>query len=89
MALLGISAIGIVVGIIVHLILGKDGYAWFGEIILSFVGAVLLGLITGIFVGMREISVEVMVAALVGAVAVGAIITVLTFRSVGRGFGSS
>lgn len=89
MALAGIAAIGIVVGIIVHLILGRDGYSWFGEIILAFVGAVLLGLITGIFVGMRQITVEVMVAALVGAVIVGVVITVLTLRSVDRRIGEA
>jgi uncharacterized membrane protein YeaQ/YmgE (transglycosylase-associated protein family) len=89
MALIGIAAVGVVVGILAHLILGADGYSWFGEIILAFVGAVLFGLITGIFVGMREIKPEVIVASLVGAVIVEGIVVLLTLRSSGRALGRS
>jgi hypothetical protein len=87
MALAGIAAIGVVVGIIAHLLLGKDGYSWFGEIMLACVGAVTFGLVTGIFVGMREIKPEVMIAALIGAVLVDAVVVWLTIRATGRGLG--
>jgi len=89
MGLLGIAAVGIIVGIVAHLILGEDGYSWFGEILLALVGAILFGLITGIFVGMREVKPEVIIAALIGALLVESIVVVTTFRAVGRGFNRS
>ena len=85
MALIGIAAVGIVIGIVTHLILGRDGYSWFGEIVLAIVGACLFGLVTGILVGMREIKVEVMIAALIGAAIVDAIAVMVTRRAAGRG----
>ncbi|HEX9014912.1 MAG TPA: hypothetical protein VF960_02795 [Chloroflexota bacterium] len=89
MLIIYIVAVGIVVGIVAHLILGSDGYSWFGEIILGIVGAILFGLMSGILVGEREFRIEPVAFAAVGAVIVEAIAIVLTFRSVGRGFGGS
>ena len=89
MGLLGIAVVGIIVGIVAHLILGEDGYSWFGEILLALVGAILFGLITGIFIGMREVKPEVIIAALIGALLVESIVVVVTFRAVGRGFSGS
>lgn len=84
-----IAAVGIVIGIVAHLILGKDGYSWFGEIILGVVGATIFGFLSGILYGEREFRIEPVIIAAIGAVIVEAIAIVLTFRVTGRGMGSS
>lgn len=89
MGLLGIAVAGIIVGIVAHLILGEDGYSWFGEILLATVGALLFGMLTGVVVGMREIKPEVIIAALIGAVVVSAIVVFVTRRAVGRRVGQA
>jgi uncharacterized membrane protein YeaQ/YmgE (transglycosylase-associated protein family) len=103
--MVAIAVVGIVVGIIAHLILGSDGYSWFGEIILGFAGATIFGLFVGILAGARNMGIDgflagtgplnfgifaqILVAAAVGAVIFDGIAIWLTFRSTGRGFGQS
>lgn len=99
MLVIVIAVIGVVVGILAHLILGLDGYSWFGEIIIGIGGAAVFGMVVGILAGARELmvnpagalenpaAIQVIVAGILGAILVEAIIILLTFRAVGRGFG--
>ena len=87
MLVIYIAAVGIAVGIVAHLILGSDGYSWFGEVIIGIVGAMLFGLLSGILIGERDFRIEPVIIAAIGAVIVEAIAIVFTFRSTGRGFG--
>ena len=84
-----IAVVGMAVGIVAHLILGRDGYSWFGEVILGIVGATLFGFLSGILIGERELRIEPIIVAALGAAIVEAIAIALTFRSTGRGFGRS
>lgn len=83
MALLGIVGVGVVAGVIAHLILREDGYSVFGEIMLGVLGAVVLGLIAGILVGMRQISLEVVLASALGSAAILAVVVGVTLRTKG------
>ncbi len=84
-----IVAVGIVIGLVAHLILGDDGYSWFGEIILGIAGATIFGFLSGILYGEREFRIEPVIIAAIGALIVEAIAIALTFRVTGRGFGRS
>jgi len=81
MALFGMLGIGIVGGIIAHLILGRNGYSYFGEIMLGCVGSLLFGMLAGIAFGMKTITFEVMAVAAIGALISLTIVVVLTLRT--------
>jgi uncharacterized membrane protein YeaQ/YmgE (transglycosylase-associated protein family) len=102
MLIIVIAAIGIVVGVVAHLVLGeRAGYSWFGEIVLAFCGAAVFGLIVGILAGARDLSanfgeaisspaaIQIIIAAFVGAILVDGLAIVLTFRAIGRGAGQT
>jgi uncharacterized membrane protein YeaQ/YmgE (transglycosylase-associated protein family) len=80
-ALLGIVAVGVVTGLIAHFILGRDGYSYFGEIMLGILGATILGFLSGIVVGMRGITIEVLVSALLGSATILSVVVILTLRT--------
>ena len=83
MVLLGFFGVGIVAGIIAHLILGRDGYSYFGEIMLGILGAVVFGMLGGIVTGMRTISAPILAISSVGSIIILAVVVVLTLRSRG------
>jgi uncharacterized membrane protein YeaQ/YmgE (transglycosylase-associated protein family) len=105
MLIVFVVVIGAIAGVITHLVLGEDGYSWFGEIILGIAGSILFGLLVGILAGARGIGLDgylagtgplnvgvvsqVALGAAVGALIVEAAVVWLTFRSTGRGFGQT
>jgi uncharacterized membrane protein YeaQ/YmgE (transglycosylase-associated protein family) len=73
-------AIGVVVGVVGHLILRDRGYEWLGEVLVGIAGAAVFGALGPIILGIRTGSVDVLsdvglLCTLVGAiVAVGALV---------------
>jgi uncharacterized membrane protein YeaQ/YmgE (transglycosylase-associated protein family) len=73
-------AIGVVVGVVGHLILRDRGYEWLGEVLVGIAGATVFGALGPIIFGIRTGSVDVLsdvglLCTLVGAVgAVGALV---------------
>jgi len=80
MAVMEMIGVGALVGLVAHLILGKDGYAAVGEMLLGVVGAVSVGLVYGIIVGMRTFKPEVLVASAVGAAVVLSVAVFVSIR---------
>src|SRR6186997_584713 len=79
-------AIGVVVGIVGHLILRDRGYDWFGEVLVAVAGGAVLGAYGPIIIGVRTGSVDILSYAgllftLIGAVLAVGLLIVLTPRA--------
>lgn len=83
MAIMEMLAVGVVAGLIAHLILRENGYAYIGEILIGSVGSIAFGMVYGIYVGMRTFKPEVLVVAAVGAVLVEAVVVYVSIRPAG------
>jgi uncharacterized membrane protein YeaQ/YmgE (transglycosylase-associated protein family) len=78
------AGIGVVAGLVAHLILrsrGEAGYNVFGETLLGALGALALAMSVGVVTGLRRIDPTTGLIALAGASAVLAVVVVLTLRS--------
>ncbi len=80
MAIIEMLAVGAAVGVIAHLILRQNGYAWVGEMLLGIVGSVAVGLVYGIFIEMRTFKPQVLVASAIGAAIVLAVAVYVSIR---------
>jgi uncharacterized membrane protein YeaQ/YmgE (transglycosylase-associated protein family) len=72
------AAIGVVLGVVAHLILrlrGEEGYQVIGEALLGCVGAMTTGMVLGVIFGWRHIDLASGAAAAVGAlISLGAVV---------------
>ena len=69
-------AIGVVVGIVGHLILRDRGYDWFGEVLVGITVGAVLGAYGPIIIGVRTGSVDILSYAGLGFTLIGAVLAV-------------
>jgi uncharacterized membrane protein YeaQ/YmgE (transglycosylase-associated protein family) len=78
------AGIGLVVGILAHLLLrsrGEAGFNVFGEALLGALGSLVLAMLVGVVTGLRRVDVTSGLIALVGAVAVLSVVVIATLRT--------